>query len=198
MKENVNINNRHDSDIMSNKIIQEKENYIYKLEGECSEMRKELEQLREKLNCMELNQYYNVLDKSINSNGPLPNSGTISAQTRSGTNFFSNPHQRSALKHFNQTKNSSSFLSHNHNHHNNYHANNTLSTQYATIPIPHQTLSALSDNVFVDHPTIQSPQQQQQPLRHHPQYENATSFMMSNSVSSASTNTMGRQVQFVR
>jgi len=47
MKENVNTNNKHmfdqSSDIMTNKIIQEKENYIYKLEGECSEMRKELE-----------------------------------------------------------------------------------------------------------------------------------------------------------
>ena len=46
MKENMNImsnklNSTHDD--MAGKIIQEKENYIYKLEGECSEMRKEIE-----------------------------------------------------------------------------------------------------------------------------------------------------------
>lgn len=98
MKENVNIMNGKldQSDVMANKIIQEKENYIYKLEDECSEMRREIEVLRDKINNMELHQYYNVLDKSINSNGPLPNSGTI--QTRSGTNFYSNPHSRSGIK----------------------------------------------------------------------------------------------------
>lgn len=82
---------------MVNRILQEKENYIYKLEGECGDMRREIDQLRDKLINVELNHFSNVLDKSLTSNGPMPNSGTISTQCRSGSNFYGGP-QRSAMK----------------------------------------------------------------------------------------------------
>jgi predicted RNase H-like nuclease (RuvC/YqgF family) len=74
MKENMNANNRSMGEEKSidlmNKILQEKESYINKLEIEISEMRREIDQLKDKLITVEIN----GLDKTSNSI-PLHNIG---------------------------------------------------------------------------------------------------------------------------